>query len=86
MGFLVHALPGACPAVEAELKKMPELTTYGIHQDCYVVAVAEAPHEYMEDLLGRVNAIEHVLTSYVTSLTIEDEQPEAGPPDSGKQG
>lgn len=73
MGFLVHALPRESEKVEAGLKRLPEITTYGIHQDDYVVAVAEAPHQEMEGLLARVHALEGVLTCYVTSLSMEDE-------------
>lgn len=73
MGFLVHALPDKSTIVEAGLGKMSEITTYGIHQDDYVVAVAEAPHQEMEDLLQKVHALDGVLTCYVTSLSMEDE-------------
>lgn len=74
MGFLVHTLPELCAQVETALSAMPEVTTYGVHQDCYVVAVAEAQSQEMEGLLAEVHALEGVITSYVTSLTLEDEQ------------
>ena len=76
MGFLVHALPQESKKVEASLKNLPELTTYGIHQDDYIVAVAEAAHQDMEGVLERVQALEGVLTCYVTSLSMEDELPD----------
>ncbi|MDL2269014.1 chaperone NapD [Desulfosarcina sp. OttesenSCG-928-A07] len=73
MGFLVHTLPEESRTVEATLGRMKEITTYGIHQEVYVVAVAEAPHEEMEKLLEQVKTLQGVLTTYVTSLSIEDE-------------
>lgn len=73
MGFLVHTLPETSRNVEAALQTFPELTTYGIHQNDYVVAVAEAPHEGMEKVLERVRELDGVLTCYVTSLSLEDE-------------
>ncbi|MDR2892393.1 MAG: chaperone NapD [Deltaproteobacteria bacterium] len=76
LGFLVHTEPGRCAAVEQQVAAMPEMTTYGIHQDCYVVAVAEAPSSELEAALGRVGQLEGVLTCYVTGLTTEDEQEE----------
>ena len=74
MGFLVHTLPEACEQVERQVADMPEMTTYGVHQDCYVVAVAEAPSAELEEALGRVRRFDGVLNCYVTSLTTEDEQ------------
>ncbi len=74
LGFLVHTHTKNCAAVEAEVAAMPEMTTYGIHQNCYIVSVAEAPQEELEFVLGKVYAINGVLTCYVTSLTVEDEQ------------
>jgi nitrate reductase NapAB chaperone NapD len=74
MGFLVHGAPGAAVGVEALVSAMPEMTTYGIHQDDYIVAVAEAPSADMEGLLGRVHALDNVIACYVTSLTVEDEE------------
>jgi len=76
MGFLVHTLEDACAKVESGLGDMPEMSTYGIHENCYVVAVAEAPREQMEFILSKVKEMDGVITCYVTSLTIEDELPE----------
>jgi hypothetical protein len=72
-GFLVHAEPGHGERIERELADMREITTFGIHRGCYIVAVAEAPAGEMESLLQRVSGREGVLTAYVTSMTIEDE-------------
>lgn len=77
MGFLVHTLEDACANVESSLGEMPEMSTYGIHENCYVVAVAEAPREEMESVLERVKEVDGVIACYVTSLTIEDELPES---------
>jgi hypothetical protein len=50
-----------------------EITSFGVHRECYVVAVAEAPAGEVEELLRRVRGVEGVLSLYVTSMTIEDE-------------
>ncbi|MDR0826657.1 MAG: hypothetical protein LBN33_02100 [Desulfovibrio sp.] len=72
-GFLIHTLPEQSKAVEAAAAAFPEITTYGVHQNCYVVAVAEAPGLEMENLLGRVQSLAGALATYVTSMTMEDE-------------
>jgi len=74
LGFLTHTLGGHAAAVEKALAAMPELTTYGVHKDCYVVTVAEAPSDYLEALIDRIKSLEGVLTVYVTSFTREDEE------------
>lgn len=74
LGFLVHTLPEESELVEAEIKSWPKLTTYGVHQDCYVVAVAEGKSEEMEGILEKARQIEGVLTCYVTSMSTEDEE------------
>ena len=79
LGFLTHTLDGYAQAAEQALAAMPELTTYGVHKDCYVVTVAEAPAEQLEALMGRVKTIEGVLAVYVTSLTREDEEEDTQP-------
>ncbi len=73
LGFLTHTLPEHCEAVEAAISGMPEMTTYGVHHGCYVVAVAEAPRHALEATLAKVHRLEGVLTTYVTSMTVEDE-------------
>jgi nitrate reductase NapAB chaperone NapD len=77
LGFLTHTLADHAQAAEKALAAMPELTTYGVHKDCYVVTVAEAPAGQLEALVDRVKAIEGVLAVYVTSFTREDEDPDA---------
>lgn len=80
LGFIVHTIAERGPAVEAALGSLAEVTTYGIHDDGQIVAVAEAPHEDLENLLATIREIEGVLTCYVTSLTLEDEMlPEDAP-------
>jgi len=76
LGFLTHTLADHAQAAEKELAAMPELTTYGVHKDCYVVTVAEAPAEQLETLIDQVRAVEGVLAVYVTSFTREDEDPD----------
>ncbi len=73
VGFLVHTLPADSRRVEAEIAAMPEMTTYGVHQDSFVVAVAEAPSDDLEYCFSKVHALDGVLAAYVTSMTTEDE-------------
>jgi len=79
LGFLAHTLADHAQAVEKALAAMPELTTYGIHQKAYVVAVANAPSEELEALFDRIKALEGVLNVSVTSYNREDEE-DAPPP------
>ena len=72
-GLLVHTLKEHLEDVEKQIKSMPEMTTYGIHQDQYVVVVAEAPSDQMEERVDRIKELEGVLTIYTTYVTIEDE-------------
>jgi len=72
-GLLVQAQKEELKKVEAEIRAMPEMTTYGCHQDQFVVVVAEAPAERMENAVDRIHAIPGVLTVYTTYVTVEDE-------------
>ena len=72
-GILVHCLKDDLAAVDQEVSSMEELTTYGIHEDAYLVAVVESPSDLIEKVMKRINKIEGVLTVYTTYLTIEDE-------------
>ncbi len=74
LGFLAHALPGYAPEVEGKLGSMPEITTYGIQNKDYVVAVAEAPAQVMQPITDRVKAFDEVISVYVTSFSTEDEE------------
>ena len=78
MGLLVHVLKEDVEAVEARVQQMPEMTTYGIHEDQYVVVVCETVSDQIEKVLERVKELEGVLTIYTTYLTIEDEMDENG--------
>lgn len=78
MGFLVHTQPEKLNAVEAQVKELPEMTTYGVQKNQYVVVVAEAPSEIIEDKVNRINDFAGVLSIYTTYLTIEDEIDEDG--------
>lgn len=72
-GLLVHTLPDHVVAVEAALQAIQGLTTYGIHEDQYLVVVAEAPAGNLEALVEQIEAQEGVLTVYTTYVTVEDE-------------
>ena len=77
LGFLTHTLSGHAQAAEKALAAMPELTTYGVHKNSYIVTVAETSAEEMEALIDQVKTIEGVLAVYVTSFTREDEEEDA---------
>ena len=72
-GLLVHTLKENLEDVEKQIRFMPEMTTYGIHQDQYIVVVVEAPSDQMEKKVERIKEVEGVLTIYTTYVTIEDE-------------
>lgn len=72
-GLLVHALKDDLTRIESQFKKIPEMTTYGCHQDQFIVVVAEAPADQMEQTVKRIEAIDGVLAIYTTYVTVEDE-------------
>lgn len=76
-GVLVHCLKEKVDAVQASIKAMPDMTTYGIQQEQYVVVVAEAPATEMENSMERLDKIDGVLTVYTTYFSIEDELADA---------
>ena len=72
-GLLVHALKEDLARIEARIKQLPEMTTYGCHQDQYIVVVAEAPSACLESTVEKIETIDGVLAVYTTSVTVEDE-------------
>ena len=78
LGFLIHTLGEDVQEVEAKVKKMPEITTYGVHQDHFIVTVAEVPADDVEKTMNKIKELDGVLTTYTTYLTIEDEIYENG--------
>lgn len=72
-GILVHCLKDDLDVVEQQVSSMEELTTYGIHEDAYVVAVVESPSDTIEKVVKKIGNLDGVLTVYTTYLTIEDE-------------
>lgn len=78
LGFLIHTLDEDVREVEAKVKKMPEITTYGVHQDHFIVTVAEVPADDVEKTMNKIKELDGVLTTYTTYLTIEDEIDENG--------
>ncbi len=77
-GILIHCLADALGVVEQQVCSMKELTTYGIHDDAYVVAVVESPSDTIEKVMKRISKLDGVLTVYTTYLTIEDEIDDEG--------
>ncbi|NOQ45927.1 MAG: hypothetical protein GQ559_04530 [Desulfobulbaceae bacterium] len=78
LGFLIHTLDEDVREVEAKVNKMPEITTYGVHQDHFIVTVAEVPADAVEKTMNKIKELDGVLTTYTTYLTIEDEIDENG--------
>jgi len=72
-GFLIHTLDENVQEVETRVNAMPEITTYGIHQDHFIVTVAEVPADDLEKTMNTIKEMDGVLTIYTTYLTIEDE-------------
>ena len=72
-GILIHCLSDALNTVESQVQTMEELTTYGVHDDAYVVAVVESPSDQIEKVIKCIERIDGVLSIYTTYLTIEDE-------------
>jgi len=72
-GLLVHTLRENLEDVEKGIKSMPEMTTYGTHQDQYIVVVAEMPSRQMEEKVDRIKDMAGVLSIYTTYVTFEDE-------------
>ncbi len=72
-GLLIHTLTDSTRAVESAVSVMSGLTCYGIHDDCYVVAVAECPLDRLEEVMNGIKALDGVLALYPTYLTVEDE-------------
>ncbi len=78
MGLLVHVLKENVETVEQTVSQMEEMTTYGIHEDQYVVVVCETVSDQIELVMDKVKQLKGVLTVYTTYLTIEDEMDENG--------
>ena len=78
LGFLIHTLDEDVQEVEAKVNEMPEITTYGIHQDHFIVTVAEVAADDVEKTMNNIKELDGVLTTYTTYLTIEDEIDEKG--------
>ncbi|MEA2115722.1 MAG: chaperone NapD [Thermodesulfobacteriota bacterium] len=78
LGFLIHTLDEDVQGVEAKVNEMPEITTYGIHQDHFIVTVAEVAADDVEKTMNKIKELDGVLTTYTTYLTIEDEIDENG--------
>ncbi len=75
-GLLIHSLTEDLARIEGEIRNMEPMTTYGCHQDQYIVVVAEAPADRLEAEVKKIEAIDGVLTIYTTYVTVEDEMPD----------
>ena len=72
-GLLVHTLTEDLAHIESKIQNMDQMTTYGCHQNEYIVVVAEAPANQLEAKVKKIEAIDGVLTIYTTYVTVEDE-------------
>lgn len=77
-GLLVHARKDALASVEIKVGAMDGLSCYGVHDEQFIVTVAEVPAEKMNETVEAVKALDGVLTVYTTYLTVEDEMDEQG--------
>lgn len=73
-GLLVHTLQENIETAEQEIKKMNNMTSYGVHNGEFIVVVAEIHSTEMEDEVDKIKDIDGVLTIYTTYVTVEDEQ------------
>ncbi len=72
-GLLIHTLTEDLARIEGEIQNMDNMTTYGCHQNGYIVVVAEAPANQLEAEVKKIEDIDGVLTIYTTYVTVEDE-------------
>lgn len=72
-GFIIHTLPESVATVQNNIATMPQLTSYGVHEETHIIVVAEAPSTEIEGIISKVQALQGVLATYLTSLTFEDE-------------
>lgn len=72
-GLLVHCETGRVEEVEAAIEQMDGLAGHGVHEEHYIVVVAEFPSSRMEDEVKRLEMLGGVLNVYTTYLNIEDE-------------
>ena len=72
-GLLVHSEKAYLAEIEDKISRIPEMTTYGCHQDQYIVVVAESPSDRMENTVKSIEDIDGVLAIYTTYVTMEDE-------------
>ena len=72
-GLLIHTLTEDLARIEGEIQNMDNMTTYGCHQNEYIVVVAEAPANQLEAEVKKIEAINGVLAIYTTYVTVEDE-------------
>jgi nitrate reductase NapAB chaperone NapD len=75
-GLLVHTLKEKLGDVESRIASMSEMTSYGTHQEQFIVVVAEAPSEQLEQKVEHITELDGVLTVYTTFVTVEDESAE----------
>lgn len=73
-GLLVHTLQGTAESIEPQIQRMDTMTTYGIHNDDYIVVVAEVHSKQIESEVKNIENIDGVLTIYTTYVTLEDEE------------
>ena len=72
-GLLIHSAPTHLASVVKSVSMMPEVTSCGIHQGRYVVAIVEAPADLLEESVESVRAVHGVLAVRRTFLTLDDD-------------
>ena len=72
-GLLVETLPKHIADVEKKISNVIGMTSYGIHQERFVVVVAEFPSADIEKAVDAIKSYGGVLSIYTTYITLEDE-------------
>lgn len=72
-GLLVHTSKEDVNIIERTVSSIEEMTTHGIQEGQYVVVVVKSPVNDLEKVVGKINAIDGVLTIYTIFFSVEDE-------------
>lgn len=74
-GVVLLIQPEKSMQISTELKKYPNITTYGIHKENYIIAVFEADDEKQMKILSEnlVQQIDGVLGVYPTYMQFDEE-------------
>ena len=72
--IILHAQIEKIDAIRDAVEAYDDLQIYGLHDDQYLIVIAETPSSQLEDRLEELEKIDGVLSVYTTYVNIEDEQ------------